>query len=152
MLWFRTIWRWERIISVPLSETPLAVTAWRCGYRPEEINRIVAFCGGVVGKEAVIAAFLQDPVFMRAVPVKIAISIPLAIRSGFAGLLSLFRSLSQGKRRNRYRPSADIFVITAQHLHFFSKQFLDIRCWCSKEFFKKKPHDLKGRSGFFFEK
>lgn len=57
---------------------------------------------------------------MRTVPVKIAISIPLAIRSGFAGLLSLFRSLSQGKRRNRYRPSADIFVITAQHLHFFS--------------------------------
>lgn len=56
---------------------------------------------------------------MRAVPVKIAISIPLAIRSGFAGLLSLFRSLSQGKRRNRYRPSADIFVITAPPFFLF---------------------------------
>ena len=68
---------------------------------------------------------------MSAVPVKIAISIPLANRSGHAGLLSLFCSLSQGKRRNRYQPSADTFAITAQHPHFFSffsKQSLDIRC------------------------
>ena len=50
----------------------------------------------------------------------IAISFWLANRSGFAGLLSFFRRLSQGKRRNRYQPSADIFVITAQHPHFFS--------------------------------
>lgn len=85
----------------------------------------------MVGKEAVIAILLRGLGFMSAVSMIIAISFWLANCSGFVDLLSLFRSLSQGKQRNRYQSSADTFAITAQHLHFFSffsKQSFDIRC------------------------
>ena len=57
---------------------------------------------------------------MSAVPMKIAISISLANRSGSAGLLSFSHSLSQEKRRNYYQPFMPPAVHTAQHPHFFS--------------------------------